>query len=298
MREAREVTDDRAHARAAPAPRRQHSPRRVGAAHLARNLSRQLQEVGVEGEEARQAKLADHAELVLQAPLRLPPLGRAAVAILEARRAQLRQLAVGVLVLGARVAVAVIGEQVEPKPLRQPPRLRHRIRILRKAPRHLRRRRQRRAPVSPPERPRLVERRPKPDRHQRVLERRPRRIVRMHVARSDARHPQPLRQAREPPIARHVAPPERALKLYAKAIAPEGPHKALTKRRRPRRIRAGRHPAGALEDPGQRAVASAAGEADEPFGALFEGRERQGRGEGIAPEALSPRRSRKDSLCV
>ena len=133
VREPRQITDDRAHARPAPAPRRQHAPRRVGSAHLASHLPRQLQEVGVEAEEAREAELADHAQLLFEAPACLAALGRAGVASLEARLAELRQLAVGIGILRAGVAVAVIGGEVEAEALGQAPGLRHRLRDTRRS---------------------------------------------------------------------------------------------------------------------------------------------------------------------
>ena len=88
----------------------------------------------------------------------------------------------------------------------------------------------------------------------------------MDVARGDAGDPQALGEAREPAVSRHVMAPERALELHPEAVAPEGAHQALAKRHRRGRVGAGGHAAGALEDPGEGAIASAAGEADEPFG--------------------------------
>ena len=69
-------------------------------------------------EEARQPEVADHAQLLVEPPRRLlapPP----AVALLEQRAAQLGQLAVGVRVLGAGVAIAEVLGQVEAEPLRK-----------------------------------------------------------------------------------------------------------------------------------------------------------------------------------
>ncbi len=62
----------------------------------------------------------------------------------------------------------------------------------------------------------------------------------MDVARGDARDPQALRQAGEPAVARHVAPPQRALELDAKAVAAEGAHQALAQRHRRGGLGAGR----------------------------------------------------------
>ena len=72
VREARQVADDRADARAAPAPGRQDVPRRAGAAHLERDLAGQLEHLVVQEEEARQAVAADQRELVVE-PSRAPP---------------------------------------------------------------------------------------------------------------------------------------------------------------------------------------------------------------------------------
>jgi len=58
------------------------------------------------------------------------------VAVVHLRGAQLGQAARGVRVLGPRVAVAEVVEEVEPQPLRQPPRLRHRLGVLREARGH------------------------------------------------------------------------------------------------------------------------------------------------------------------
>jgi hypothetical protein len=113
VREAGQITDDRADARAPAAARRQHPTCRVGPAHLARDLARQLEQVSVEAKEAGEAKLADHPELLVEASARLLPLGHPGVTAFEAPLAQLRQLAVGLLVLGARIAIAVVAPQIE-----------------------------------------------------------------------------------------------------------------------------------------------------------------------------------------
>ena len=121
VREAGQVADDRGHARPPPPPRRQERPRRVRPAHLARHLARQLQHLAVEQEEARQAEVADHAQLLLEAACGVAAAAVARrVALLEARAADLGQLAVGRGILGARVAVAEVLGQVEAQPLGQP----------------------------------------------------------------------------------------------------------------------------------------------------------------------------------
>ena len=59
VREAGQVADDRADARAAAAPRRQRVPRAAGAAHLERALARELEHLPVEQEEAGEAEPRD-----------------------------------------------------------------------------------------------------------------------------------------------------------------------------------------------------------------------------------------------
>ena len=141
VREAGEVADDRGHRGAAPAAGRQQRARRVRPAHLDRDLARELQQVAVQEEEARQAERADHAQLLLQAGVRLGAVRAAGrVALVDLRPAQLGQLAVGVRVLGAGVAVAEVDRQVEAQPVGERGRLRHRLGVVREARRHRRRR--------------------------------------------------------------------------------------------------------------------------------------------------------------
>ena len=105
--EAGQVADDRADAGAAAAPRRQDRARRLRPPHLERHLARQLEQVAVEEEEAGEAEVADRPQLLLElAPRPAPvlPVGRLAVSLVEPRPADLGELAVGVEVLGARVA--------------------------------------------------------------------------------------------------------------------------------------------------------------------------------------------------
>jgi hypothetical protein len=66
VREPREVADDRRHARAAPAPRRQQRPCGARAAHLDGDLAGQLEQVAVQDEEPRQPEVRDEAQLLLQ----------------------------------------------------------------------------------------------------------------------------------------------------------------------------------------------------------------------------------------
>src|SRR5215218_3396432 len=66
VREAREVADDRADGRPAPAPRGEDVTREGLAAHLARAFACELQHLPVEQEEAGQTKLVDQGELLAQ----------------------------------------------------------------------------------------------------------------------------------------------------------------------------------------------------------------------------------------
>ena len=74
VREPGEVADDRRHARPTAAAGRQQAARRLRPAHLRRHLARQLEHVAVEQEEAGQAEVADHAQLLVE------PRGRLGVA--------------------------------------------------------------------------------------------------------------------------------------------------------------------------------------------------------------------------
>ena len=67
VREAGEVADERADGRAAAAARRQHVPHRAGAAHLDRDLARELEHLPVQQEEAGEAELVDQRELLVEA---------------------------------------------------------------------------------------------------------------------------------------------------------------------------------------------------------------------------------------
>ncbi len=66
VREAGQVADDRADRRAPPPPRRQPAPRRAGPADPVRDLTRQLEHLPVEEEEAGEPELVDQAQLLLQ----------------------------------------------------------------------------------------------------------------------------------------------------------------------------------------------------------------------------------------
>ena len=120
VREAGQVADERADRRAAPAPGRQDVPHRAGAAHLERDLARELEHLPVEEEEAGEAELVDQRELLLEPPAHAPLVAvQVGVALGErclADAAQLddrRLLAVGEV----GIAVAELLGQVELEPL-------------------------------------------------------------------------------------------------------------------------------------------------------------------------------------
>ena len=123
------------------------------------------------------------------------------VAIADQRAAQLRERAHRVGVLGARVPVAEVVTEVESQPLGQLGRLGDRLRILGETRSISCRRGEHVAEVPAPQRLRGIERRVRAHRHERVLQRRPRADVRVHVAGRHARHLEPPRQPRQPPVA-------------------------------------------------------------------------------------------------
>ena len=251
VREAGQEADDRGDARAPPAPRRQQPPHAVGPTHLDRHLAGQLQHVVMEQEEPGQPEPLDDPKLLLEPGLRLPARGDFASArvagdtriVLQPRLAQLGQLAHRLGVLRSRIAIAEVAAQVEPQPLGQPRRLRHRLRVLREAAGHRRRRGQHVAEVAAPLGLRGIERGVQPHRDQRVLERRARAGVRVHVAGCHARHPEALGDPLEPPVARPIIAQERPLELDPQAIWSErveqAPERELVVSRPAARTRSG-----------------------------------------------------------
>ena len=124
--------------------------------------------------------------------------------------------------------------------------------------------------VAAPPRLRLVERRAQANRHHRVLERHALERVHVHVAGGHARHPEPLGELAEQAVAAPVVAGEGPLELDAEALRPEGPQQPARDRGRAGMV-ARLHPAG------HRAVAGAAGEADEPLGVVLDLLERDAR---------------------
>src|SRR6185503_12089551 len=78
VREAGQVADDRADARAAPTAGWEQGPRGVAIAHLHGHLAGELEQIVVKQEEAGEAQRADHAQLLFQARGRLVAVARIA----------------------------------------------------------------------------------------------------------------------------------------------------------------------------------------------------------------------------
>ena len=258
VREAGQIADDRRDRGSASAPGGEQRPGGGRPPHLDRHLPRELEQVAVQEEEAGQSERVDHAQLLLQPRAGLGAMARrlAGVAVVQPCRAQLGQAARGVRVLGARVAVAEVVEEVEPQPLRQPPCLGDRLGVLREARGHRLRRGEHVRPVPAPHGLGGIERGVVADGHERVLERRARARVRVDVAGGHAGHAQPGGQAGQCPIARAVVAVEGALQLDQEAVAAERSEQGA-------RRRLVVHPAG-----------GAARQADEPLGVLEHRRER------------------------
>ena len=232
VREAGEVADDRGHRGAAAAPGRQQRARRVRPPHLDRHVARELQQVAVQDEEAGQPERLDHAQLLFEARVRVGVAGvLRRIALVHLRPAQLRQRAAGARVLGARVAVAEVGVQVEAQAVGQLQRLRDRLGVVLEAGGHRGRRGEHVREVAAPDGLGGVQRRVVAQRHERVLQRGARARVRVDVAGRHARDPQPRRHRGQPAVERAVVALERALELHPQAVGAEGgqqpPHRRL-----------------------------------------------------------------------
>ena len=218
----------------------------------------------VEQEEAGQPERADHAQLLLQAGGRLASLERVRVAVAEPRAAQLGELAVGVGVLGAGIAVAEVAREVELEPLREPLALEHRVGVVAKALGHLGGRRHHRAGVAAPLGLGLVER-------------------------SSAGGPRRTRPGGGRgrggaqctlPVATHGTPSRCAssasARLRMRSWRQNGRCSSTRKRSRPKAAQQppadplGLQQIAALDPPGERTVARASREADEPLGVALE----------------------------
>jgi hypothetical protein len=235
----------------------------------------------VEQEEAGEAEVADHPELLLEAHAGVLAAAVAwRVALLQAHAAELRQVAVGLRALRAGVAISQVLRQVEGDALRHPAGLLHSLRVIGEAEPHLIRRRQRVRGVAAALGLALVEGLAQPHRHQRVLEGCALARVRVDVARCNRGHPQPLRQLGEQAVAAEVAAGEGALELHPQAVGAEDPEQLLAGGHR-----SGRRGAVARRRPFHRrckhAVARATGETDQALGMVLHVGERDAGGKRL-----------------
>ena len=276
VREAGEVADDRGHGRPATAPRREQRPRRVGPADLHGDVARELEQVAVQDEEAREAEAGDHPQLLLEPRVgRCPERAARRVALVHPRLADLGQRPVGGRIVRARVAVAEVDREVEAQPCRQRRRLGDRARVVLEARGHRGGARQHVRGVAAPQGLRGVERRVVAQGDERVLERCALARVRVDVARRHRGEPEPRGQLGQLAVARAVVAMERALQLDVELLGPEGRAQPLER--------------GPVAD----AVARAAAQADEAGGVLLQRLERHG-GRRLVALARMGVRARED----
>ena len=157
-------------------------------------------------EEPRQPEVADQRQLLVQPRRRVGAQARcpAGSARRSTRRTRAASLRSALAVLGAGIAVAEVGGEVEDQRRGQALGLGDRVGVVLEACRHRRRRREDVAVVAAPQRLGGVERRVLADRHEHVLQPRARRLVGVDVARRDARQPEPSGQRGERAVARPV----------------------------------------------------------------------------------------------
>ena len=222
-------------------------------------------------EEAREAVEADQGELLVEPRARLAAVGEAAVAALQLERADLRQLGVGHRVVGSRVAVAQVLREVEAQSLGQLDRLARGLGQVAEQDRHLARALEHVLAVAAPLGLAGLERLVRADGDQGVLQRAPPPLVHVHVVRGDGPQPEEPGALEQAAVAGAVAPPQRPLQLDAQA----GPAERLVE-----------HPAALQRDPvvgvHERAVARAAGQADEALGARAQCPQRRARHQAVA----------------
>ena len=232
-----------------------------GPADLDGDLARELEHVAVQEEEAGQAERVDHAQLLLQARAGLVAVravGR--VALVELVGAQLGEVAVGLGILGAGVAVAEVLVEVEGQAVGELSRLVERVRVVVFEPRlHRLGRGEDVGEVAAPHRLGGVERRVVAQRDEGVLQRAARARVGVDVAGGDRGHADALGQPRQRGVPRPVVALERALELDAQVVGAEDRVQALQ--------------AGLVVD----ALAGAAAQADEARRVLLERRPRHPR---------------------
>ena len=208
-------------------------------------------------EEPGEPEAADDRQLLLEAALGLRAVRGADVAAPDQTPAKGRQPPVGLGILGSGIAVAELTGEIEAQALRQAHGLGDRRRVLGESRRHRLRGRHRRARIAPALRLGALQGHSQPHRHQRVLEADTGAPVRVDVPGGNRRHPQPLRETREPAVAGPVAAPVGPLQLDPEAVAAEALQQSL---RQP--LRVGR-PA-PLPAPGDGSLPGTSREADEP----------------------------------
>ncbi len=225
VREPREVADDRRHRRPAPPSRRQQGPHRVRPPHLGRHLARELEQLPVQDEEARQPERADDAQLLLQ-PRPAPRPGSDARSGSGRRSASAHSsasLRSACVVLGARVAVAEVVGEVEASAARRA--------AASPAPRPGGRRSAPPSPAATPARargcrvaaaPRRRASRARGSRRS-VLKQCALTRVRVDVAGRHARHPEPPRHRLQTAVERAVMAQEGPLQLDAEAVTARRP---------------------------------------------------------------------------
>ena len=281
VREPGQITDQRADAGAAAAPRRQQPPRGIRPAHLDRHLAGQLQHVLVEQEEPGEPQLPDQRQLLVQAPLGLGAMRGPLVAMDQAQTRRARPGGGQHPVLRAGVAVADLPGQVEAQALGEPGRLGDRLRVVAEARHCPVPREQGGGGVTAAQRLGLVQGRSQPNRHHRVLQGEARALMGVGVAGRDRRDAEPLGQRDQPAIAGAVMSPERPLQLDPEMAGTEGSQQS------PREV-SGAGRIAAFPAAGHGAVTGAAGEADQPLGVALELVDLDRRREGLAhPGALT-----------
>ena len=192
-------------------------------AHLDGDLAGELEHLAVQQEEARQPERGDEAQLLLQARGGLGAQRRAhRVAGLEAPVADLGQLAIGLVVLGAGVAVAEVAGEVEAQGVGQALGLGDRVGVVGEAGGHGLRRGEDVAVVAAAQGLGGVERGVLADGHEGVLQPRARGRVRVDVARGHAGDAEAVGERGQAAVERAVVAVEGALQLDAEGVAPEG----------------------------------------------------------------------------
>ena len=222
VREADQIADDRADARAPPAARREQAAAGARPAHPHRHVARHLEDVAVEEEEAGEAMVGDQPQLLIEPRAGLVPVGGAPIAALELGPADAREGGLGGLARVGEVGVGVaqVLRQVEAAAVGHGRRRPHRLggepgRGLGGGAQH-------RLVVSAPLGLAPLEGGAHADRDERVLEEGAPGRVGVHVAGRHRRQAQPVRQLPEEPVSARVAAHVGAHDLDREPIAPEG----------------------------------------------------------------------------